>query len=67
MTHKKTPRGYDDLIAANERDIARYLAEQNQVLLRLSTIYAGFENDPVGAFAASEPEIVEQNRAGDGA
>lgn len=66
MTHKKTPRGYD-LTAANERDIARYLAERNQVLLKLSTIYAGFENNPVGAFAASGPEMVEQNRAGEGA
>lgn len=40
-------------------DIGPYLAERDDVLLKLAAIYTRFEEGSVGALAAREPEIVE--------
>lgn len=40
-------------------DITPYLAERDEVLLKLEAIYDRFEEGSVGALAAREPEIVE--------
>jgi hypothetical protein len=40
-------------------DIGPYLAERDEVLLKLATIYEKFDGGYVGALAAREPEIVE--------
>ncbi|MES2095298.1 MAG: hypothetical protein V4459_00920 [Pseudomonadota bacterium] len=40
-------------------DIAPYRAELDRVIATLSSIYAEFENGPVGALVPREPEIVD--------